>query len=549
MDKPLDSALSSSLPFDQIPAASPHPTSSQPKRPFTPAAQVAADKLSESRAPSAFSLSTKTVSLQDRVTKKAAQVTIDTFKSKFILFLKDKCPNLILDDKQLTNKFHELASMGCSFEDYMEQLKGNPEINTLLQSINTNMPHDETQATFLKNLVTDLLLCTYLIPSKEKVKNKSSLYRHALQIFTPKSLTTLLQTLSETLAIPTPVDLSKIPQLAHLESQGISIDTYAAEPLAKKMLLLSLSHITHGARDELLKDPLFKKIQESPYLIDWMLASTGSLEQNYLNTCLAASLGQEIVSKIPTIVGLLLVGKYLSNGIEASVKNPKFESQPAFPVWWKKDPTTTKYVGQRLAQVQQEFELIRKKADAILKEESTPTKGIQKRREKLTETWNQNFQRLAAIADTEDVIVLTKKPIKEHWTLSAVLMFFVSILSFTVPGLATFRSRLKDINVVSVVDKLKDIGVNLNKEPFDVVDAKDFFSKELDPQVAREKFWEHVFSQGGLLFSSSTNHMTYVKAVNRGGEKIFLLGDPKQSNYQIISLEKMRNLIKKRYSL
>lgn len=539
MDDSLDFSQSSSFPVDGTPVAPSTPLSPT-QQTSTPVARVAATKLSEGLPTVAPPVSSKAISAP--ISSKDA---LDQFKSKLTHFLKEKYPNLSLDDKELDCKFLELQSMNCSFENYMEQLESNSEIHATLASINEHMPQDPGEASFLKNLVTDLLVSTYLIPARESVKSKSALYRNAIQIFTPNSLLPLLKTLSYKVETKAPIKFSEIHQLAHFESQGITIDTYATLSHGKKMLLFSLANIVPRARGEILSDPLFKKIQNSRHLIDWMLASSGSLEQTYITTCYAAAFGQDVISKIPTVVGLLLVGKYLGDGITTCLecrgraRMRIYESQIAFPVWWKKDPTKREYVTQRLTKIQGELEQIRQKAEKILQEEGegTPAKEMQKRRRELTEQWNQNFQRLAAIANPDgDIVVLTKKPIKDQWALSAVLMFFVSLFSFLVPGTATFGSRLRGVDLPAMHKDLEKVGGKLDITP---LSKESVFAK-------KEALWEQLFSEGGAIFTGAT-HSNYLKAVVRGGKKVFLLGDPKESCYQILSFEKMDALIKKMY--
>ena len=150
----------------------------------------------------------------------------------------------------------------------------------------------------LVSLVNDLLLSVSLVPTKEaQVRPFGSMGatfhdRRSVQPISPARLAEVLERIASDLSRG--VDPMTEPWLA-------AIGYGPGQPLAGRLARLALLALTDGFRAILAADVDLAAIMASPLLVEALLASSGSEEQYFLNTCSAAALNQEVRSKVPTI--------------------------------------------------------------------------------------------------------------------------------------------------------------------------------------------------------------------------------------------------------
>lgn len=60
-------------------------------------------------------------------------------------------------------------------------------------------------------------------------------------------------------------------------------------PILHRMMAISMCNFALHLRDKITSDSLYEQLKESPNLLIWMLACSGSDEQYFLNTCDTAS--------------------------------------------------------------------------------------------------------------------------------------------------------------------------------------------------------------------------------------------------------------------
>src|SRR5690606_15775946 len=145
-----------------------------------------------------------------------------------------------------------------------------------------------------KRFITDLLLFCSLIPVKYH-KHEKKVKRQAIETISLAHALVLLVPFSA----PKP-QLNQCTQLQHV----INFD-YEHSLLTQKMLLMSLCNCKKHMRDEILSNKLFKLLLKRNDLVQWMLACSGKFEQEYLNSCVGATIVQFYLTHTKSIIGLL----------------------------------------------------------------------------------------------------------------------------------------------------------------------------------------------------------------------------------------------------
>lgn len=435
----------------------------------------------------------------------------------------------------------EQLAQGYTLEDYSAQVLGRRELLEVLAEINTNLGKEGVDSTYrvsIREMIADMLLFSSLIISRVTEKKlspslttwfldkKQFFDRAAVEVISPEMLLKALKQI----ALKT----------AAKEDASAGIVFSGQESLAQRMLKLSLLNVKEQARKELQQDPLFQSILASPEVLKVMLASSGGLEQDFLNTCAAAAVNQDVLKRVGSIAGLLQIGRATATHIEIMIKSMQKSNvlKKQLAQQAKKSTSMESYYLNRVNTARSAFDIIEQKAKTLVLSKQVDLAGLQA----LTHDWNRQMQRLAAViavVDPQKLPTLTeKKP--EDWVGS-------------VAGLLHGRTgrRLLPVDAAALA---KVIGQTVDlASPKGEVPINTLLNAEKNEQVAMGKLWEAVFQAGGTPFSMTfkvpvlgkqQGHSVYLKAILRGNEKLFALQDPMIRRYDFKSFNEMNAYIK-----
>ena len=265
--------------------------------------------------------------------KQARSPAISNFKKNYIENLKTLY-FLRARPQDLEKKLNEFTSLGYDIENYSEQIFSE-ENKKLLESLNAkarSLPPHERE--LLQNMVSDLLLTSSLINTKTTTKGKKT-YRESIDVLTPHMLHKVLKNLHVSAGDVTAEMgiYSKLFQDFPRGPHGEKLD-YKELSLPQRMFLLSFANLKPKFYTECLKSNAFKKIFERRDLDKWLLGSSGSLEQVYLNTCSGAATSQATLNHVASIAIMSILGEKLSqellaksNELEGGMKKKFIQAQ------------------------------------------------------------------------------------------------------------------------------------------------------------------------------------------------------------------------------
>lgn len=420
----------------------------------------------------------------------------------------------------LRARLHDMQQVAGdgTLEDYTDEVFGNDEVIRSLGSVAKKTVASEDSD--VVDIVNDALLFTSLVPAREERHRQrrtfgaTSVYaRRAIEVMSVNKLIALLRDVS----VAATVDEDVFTGADSLKG----IRYRAADSLAARMAKLSLVNMKEAARRQLEDDEFFQALVASPALSDVLMASSGADEQQFLNTCAASAVNQQVLGQVSTLAGLLLVGRTIADRVEGRAHGAG--AQQTERKMFGKKRTMQELAVKRVTEARREFDAIQTQALQIVTSGGKPLAGLVA----LTRRWSRQMQKLAGVLDlsggTSSVPVLSKKVVPEAWLASAVL----STASVVVPADRTMRRReaIDQDVLVGEVGKVVDLPTTAQAD------------RKLTPSLTGpgadanlESFWHKVFSAGGAMFNTAS-HSLYVKAIKRGGERIFAVGDPKGSRY------------------
>lgn len=468
---------------------------------------------------------------------------IKKFTEEFCNVLESSYPNLVLEEEKVSKKIKELCKLNCQFQDYSDELISNQQLASYLAEIAEKLPAETEQSKLVKEFVFDAVLTTFLIPEREERFEISQIKYHSLQTFSPDSLIAILQKINQNLLEKKPISLGLL--LSIDPNSKMAQVKYSELSAMQKTLILSTSHLNDTLKTKLFNDPLFQKIWDSPFLEDWLFASSGSLPQDFLNGCSAASIAQDILSKTPTIIGLLLINEFLHDEMQKQIdtSDTDVKSKTAFNYWFKQGPTVEDHMKNILSQVKKESETLRKQTEDLLDQEraqSTPTSS--QKHQKLIDEWSTSFQKLSSILNPEDVSLLASQPVKGSWATSFVLKFLSGIFSILVPGSIKSTEYLNSPDRDEIIQKLSLVFTNYNLSKRYYKSMYTTWQSSTNKQAYLNKLWNKMNNKGGSLVSMHF-HATYLKAIKRKGERVFLIGDPVRGGYKSYTFKQFEKFL------
>ena len=152
--------------------------------------------------------------------------------------------------------------------------------------------------------------------------------------------------------------------------------------------------------------------------------------------------------------------------------------------------------------------------------------------------WGKAMQRISAVIEVpaegaehgrEKVPVLTQKIVPGQWVLSALAMMFPVVAQAGGSGefLAHMEARIRPPNVESYAKALETAGV-----PRESADREDLGRRSKGDWLgAIDRLWSEVFFRGAMPFSVP-GHSLSMKAMRLGGQKRFMVGDPKGGPFE-----------------
>jgi hypothetical protein len=418
----------------------------------------------------------------------------------------------------------EVAGQG-TLEDYTAEVLGNEDVQRSLRSIAKKTPANGSAR--LVAMVNDAVLFASLVPAREQRHRQkrtfgaTSVYdRRAVEVLSLDRLVTLLRDVSLAAGLKGDVftDADSLKGIRYKK----------ADRLAARMATLSLVNMKEAARQELQDDAFFQSLLRSPALADFMMASSGADEQVFLNTCATSAVSQQVLGQVTTLAGLLLVGRNIADRVEAQAQGAGANLDQTETKRFTEKRSMRDLATTRVAEARAEFRDLQTEAQDIATSGRHDIGALKA----LTRRWSRQVQKLAGVIDlsggTSSVPVLSKKAVPDAWMASAAL----STLSVVVPADRTMR-RTEATDQGKVLEAVGDV---VDLPSTDLPDRKlkpRLTGAQADANIAT--FWEKVFAAGGCLFNTP-GHSLYVKAITRGGERTFAIGDPKGSRYEYKSV-------------
>ncbi|MEU6268185.1 scabin-related ADP-ribosyltransferase [Saccharopolyspora shandongensis] len=414
--------------------------------------------------------------------------------------------------------FEELAAAG-HLEDHSPAIAGNPGVREALQVIHANLDRIPEQSRGrLRAWVADAVLATALVSVRESASDSLAGLDHAavqrrsaVRVLTPNRLESVLVEIAKSLkSWIDPFDAA----WSALEHSGYRPD----DGLPQRLVQLSLVNLTPQARLQLRGDALFQRLlSREGALVESMFASGGHDEQRFLATCLASVANTEVLGKVPTTAGLLLVGRNLVSQVRALIDNP--------PAKWagvldEHDQifgrTIRELVSDRLDEAAEVFDDIELRASELIDSGGRNPDAWAE----LNQRWGRTMQKLSVVVDPsqgpDSVPVLTNKLIGGRWGWSAGISALLMVLD------RPFR-RFASVDNIGFSKALQTTLVDegLQRRVVEFTRWSDEFG------VA--ECWQRVHRNGGATLTTAT-HALWLEAVQRDGQQAFLVHDPKKSH-------------------
>lgn len=458
---------------------------------------------------------------------KAIEHFKEVYHDKFKYFA-----NIKLDDNELEKILNDLAGFGYDLEDYCDLIftDTNLQLLTMINKKSEELNQDEkiSQA----HLITDIILTSSLICTKiTTVKNKT--YRTSIDTLNPKKVVLTLRQLA---SVQGTQILSSL-----ISPNGTFTSSYQNLSLPQRMLWISLGNLSDKFRNECIKPPLFSKIFHRKDLEKWLMASSGSLEQTYLNTCVGAVFAQRTLNHICSIAVMIMLAQKISNDLtnEANKLDDSFKKR---------------YVIAQLQKLQVRFESLSTQIQNL------PDDVTQEQIQEITKEWSRNFQQFTLFKNIQERAgIPIGKLVGGHWLTNAVLMvpiiLFIKIpsLLITVPLSKLTKSKEIERLMYSPSQLLRGGSYGLydniytylsspEKIQFLSLKNKKEIKKLTESKKSMEDYWLETFNSGVNLKESF--HVMYLKPVIIKGEKVFLLSDPKSDYYKKYTIDEFIEFLK-----
>ena len=449
---------------------------------------------------------------------------IDHFLSKYNEFAA-QFPHLALDHDTVAARLNELAELNLELTDCSETIFESDYLFDELIKINEQCK--EAKNSELQKAAFDLLLGTSLIPTKHQAitGKKGACFHQEVQPLSPYDIPAVL------------IKTRDNPETLFKPNDPFS---YQNASYSQRIFLLSLLNFDFQTAESIKNDPLALSIYQRDDLMEWMFTSSGSIEQQFVNTCIGASVQQKSFSHASVVAGLTVMGKQIVDRIEKQLTPPQTPDQ--------------KKALKEIEKIKKEIGQFEVKLTKLLKKETTNPKKL----EKLYIEWGSIFQKSSLLMNPHKTSLAVSKPIKNGWLSSSLIMFFPVLFRFikdhisawakleSGPDSMFYIGRLRQSDVNKLLDEFKDFDHKEIPEKFQGVDFDKYLKKAKENQIEHfmTELWEELALSGGVILSTSYHGM-YLKAGQIGEDKIFLLSDPKVDYYQAFTEPEFRKFLKR----
>jgi hypothetical protein len=360
--------------------------------------------------------------------------------------------------------------------------------------------------------------------------------------------------------------------LAHLVRKR-----YALHNVAQRIYLLGMCGFRGFMRFKMLRHRLFARMfHGADALPSWLLGCSDTDEQYFLNTCSSGAANIALVHRAPSIVCLLVLAKWVRRHI---ARRLQFVSRGAvaYDSYWPRCfvPAAADVARRELDAVSAILEAIADDAaraldaDAIDAGDALDADAIDagdaidaasmasmRRAHRLTLEWNYAMQRLSSVYAPSKPVVATLKPFQNRWHLSTRTLTPLCLLaSLVVPGQPTLGARYRGCApYYQEVDRilLFDYVVDKGDEQWRALPTalRDGAEKQSAAVELLSNLWRHCLHRGGVLFGTHdrifgilVGHLSFMIAVRRDNERLFVISDPEVSAFKFMSFDAMHAMI------
>lgn len=442
-------------------------------------------------------------------------------------------PDLRMSEKELTAFMDKYSKVADNFELNTEW---NPSMKLILTEI-----HKKIQSGVfgknkeqIKQLVNEMIVLNSLTPIKITKMGKSNIQRQSIEITTLNHMETVLNSVAQ----QKDGNLKNNSYFSHIDPKA-----FAKASISEKMISLNLTNLDQSTREYVLNNEFYKKstmqIALNGNSVDWMFACSGGLEQVYLNTCVSASACQDITSRLILLpIAIALSEKTLN---EIDTNRPQAS-----------DPAMQKYYESRRDYTRTQLETL--KSDLL--NDIRRVKPSNPRQHTLK--WSKIMQQVGLLTNIDKLLGHpTKKPIKDHWLLSLIIMIPVVLFQHLVGSSSNppyIRMRAGGIKSVNQVIPRGIVNTKLKYQDFNsllnIIRKPEIFIKIADKaseiaNAALNEVWSTLNHHGGTSLSLSTlgKHSIFIKAVKLQNKKVILIGDPKESSYKVMNFAQFKTFV------
>ncbi|UOZ06976.1 hypothetical protein [Amycolatopsis sp. WQ 127309] len=377
----------------------------------------------------------------------------------------------------------------------------------------------------VRTLVNEAVLAASLVPTRERERRPklseggSEVDRRAIQPIPPARLTQLLGDLN------VPLARGRSP-FTGPSSPGYGMSVPPAADLSVRLTALGMINLVPAARVSLAREPLFQALLRNPAALrEALFAGAGHEEQYFLNTCVPATVHIGVRGRVPTIAGLLQVGRAVVDGTEQGLDGVPAEvrNRRDRPLGRSQEDM----VRKRVADAREEFAAVERRAVHLLTaDQASP--AVRREWRTLTERWGRSMQKLAAAdLEADPVPVLTSKVVRGNWRTSLKLTspLIVDRGARRLTGVVRarysrkFRSQLalEPDGTLFGFDELTDDGR-----------SGVALAEVLDSEDRALAFWRQVAMDGGTVLQAPA-HPFHVQAVTAAGRPAFVTSNAMKS--------------------
>ena len=429
----------------------------------------------------------------------------------------------------LGNRIEQFVALGMPVEDYTSDVFARAEVAQKLTAISAAVAQNPLPGAAER--VCDLLLFTSLVATEG-----GGAAARSMQVLTPAALGGALD----------PAKLAGVPQQPPQHGQG----QQGAQPpdprrrILQDMLRVNASTLDGALGGAVTSSALFTAILDSNVIDVVLLANSQLEEQDYMSTCSIAARDQEVLARIGSLAGLIVLGRLVAKrflqdlAAQANVLTGKTSNQGE-----------NLYVHAREQGSRTLIELGEIEFAAL-----TLVHGGQRDVDAyggLVARWGKVMQRISSVLQVptrgaqsgrESVAVLSDKIIPGQWLLSAFAMAvpvlaqasvspdFVAHMTGRVrpPSAQAYSSALGQAGMTTTGGNMADLGQRSKNDWSTVI----------------QRLWSETLYRGAMPFSIP-GHAVVMKAVRSKGAQRFLFGDPKGSTFDEFTLDDMATYLSK----